>query len=74
MYSIVAITTVVFFTSLNEFLTKRSTFQMLELPLLKIILSILWSLFKSVRLSFEKIETVKNWILICNSTAVADRI
>ena len=56
MYSIEAVKTEVFFTSLNEWSPQRRTFEMLESSLLKIFSSILWSLLKNVSLSFENLD------------------
>ena len=54
IYSIEAVKTKGLFTSLNQPWPKRSTFEMLESSLLNIFSSILWSLFQSVSLAFEK--------------------
>ena len=55
MYSIEAFKIAVFFISFNERSLKRSTFEMLEWSLLKIFVSVLGNLLKSVSLSFEKL-------------------
>ena len=55
IYSIEVVKIKVFFTSFNEWSQRRSAFEM-EVPLLKIFSSILWSILKSVSLSFEKLD------------------
>ena len=54
-YSNEEVKKVVFFTPLNEWSPKRGTFEMLESSILKIFSSPLWSLLRSVSLSFEKL-------------------
>ena len=55
----------VFFTSLNKWSPKRSTFEILESSLLKIFSSILWSFLNSVNLINWKIWTMKKVVNIC---------
>ena len=65
MYSVEAVKTEAFFTSLNESRPKISTFEILKSSLLKIFSSILWSLLKSVSLSFEKLgQWRREWIVV----------
>ena len=44
----------------NESSQKWSTFEMLESSLLKIFSSLLWSLLKSVSVSFEKLGQLRS--------------
>ena len=55
MFSIEAVETEISFTSLNGWSPQRSTFEMLDSSLLKIFLSILWSLLKNISLLLEKL-------------------
>ena len=55
IYSIEIFKIEVFFSSLNEWSPWRITLEVLELSLLRIFASILWSLLKNVSLSFEKL-------------------
>ena len=71
MNSILAVKAEVLFTSLNGWSPKRSTFEILELSLLKIFSSILWSLLKSVCFIWKTGKAKKVMNSYFNSTASA---